>query len=52
MITKEQWRTFIDHPIVEWTIFVIGLLRLLLRRRARGREAAAAQDNVEQGGTN
>ena len=26
MITKEQWRTFIDHPIVEWTIFVAPLV--------------------------
>ena len=30
MITKEQWRTFIDHPIVEWTIFVVGLLLLFV----------------------
>jgi hypothetical protein len=30
MITKEQWRTFIDHPAVEWTIFVIGLLLLFV----------------------
>ena len=30
MITKEQWRTFIDHPAVEWTIFVVGLLLLFV----------------------
>ena len=30
MITKEQWRTFIDHPIVEWTIFGIGLVLLFV----------------------
>jgi hypothetical protein len=30
MITREQWRTFIDHPIVEWTIFVVGLLLLFV----------------------
>ena len=30
MITKEQWRTFIDHPVVEWTIFVIGLILLFV----------------------
>ncbi len=30
MITKEQWRTFIDHPVVEWTIFVVGLLLLFV----------------------
>ena len=30
MITKEQWRTFIDLPIVEWTIFAVGLLLLFV----------------------
>ena len=30
MITKEQWRTFIDLPVVEWTIFVVGLLLLFV----------------------
>ena len=30
MITRGQWRAFIDHPIVEWTIFVIGVILLLL----------------------
>lgn len=30
MITREQWRAFIDHPVVEWTIFVIGVILLLL----------------------
>lgn len=30
MITKGQWRSFIDHPVVEWTIFVIGLLLLFV----------------------
>jgi hypothetical protein len=30
MITREQWRTFIDHPVVEWTIFVVGLLLLFV----------------------
>lgn len=30
MITKEQWRKFIDNPIVEWTIFVVGLLLLFV----------------------
>ncbi|WP_235090859.1 hypothetical protein [Sphingomonas lutea] len=30
MITREQWRAFIDHPIVEWTIFAIGVILLLL----------------------
>ena len=30
MITKEQWRTFIDLPVVEWTIFGVGLLLLFV----------------------
>jgi hypothetical protein len=30
MITREQWRAFIDHPVVEWTIFGIGVILLLL----------------------
>jgi hypothetical protein len=30
MITKDQWRKFIDNPVVEWTIFVIGLLLLFV----------------------
>ena len=30
MITKEQWRTFIDLPVVEWTIFAVGLLLLFV----------------------
>ena len=30
MITREQWRTFIDNPIVEWTIFAVGILLIIL----------------------
>ena len=30
MITKEQWRAFIDHPVVEWAMFGIGVILLLL----------------------
>ena len=30
MISREQWRTFIDHPVVEWTIFAVGLLLIIL----------------------
>jgi hypothetical protein len=26
MVTRKQWRWFFDHPLVEWTMFVIGLL--------------------------
>ena len=30
MITRDQWRAFIDHPVVEWSIFAIGLLLMIL----------------------
>ncbi len=30
MITRNQWRRFIDNPIVEWTIFGIGVALLLV----------------------
>jgi hypothetical protein len=30
MITREQWRRFIDHPVVEWAIFAVGVILLLL----------------------
>ena len=30
MISREQWRTFIDHPVVEWTIFAVGVLLIIL----------------------
>ena len=30
MITRAQWRKFIDHPVVEWTIFAVGVLLILL----------------------
>ena len=30
MITRDQWRRFIDHPVVEWTMFVVGAVLLLL----------------------
>jgi hypothetical protein len=26
MISREQWRMFIDHPVVEWTMFIVGIL--------------------------
>ena len=29
MITRKQWRWFIDHPVTEWTIFAIGVLLML-----------------------
>jgi hypothetical protein len=30
MLTRQQWRRFIDHPIVEWTLFAIGLVLLIV----------------------
>ena len=28
MFTRDQWRRLIDHPIVEWGLFVVGILLL------------------------
>jgi hypothetical protein len=30
MWTREQRRQFLDHPAVEWTMFVIGVILILL----------------------
>ena len=30
MLGQRPWRKFIDHPVVEWTIFAIGVLLLLV----------------------
>ena len=30
MWTREQWHRFIDHPVVEWSIFVVGVVLILL----------------------
>jgi len=30
VITKDQWRRFIDHPVVEWTIFVLGIVLIII----------------------
>ena len=30
MMTRDQWRRFIDHPTVEWTLFAIGLILLIV----------------------
>ncbi|HEX5257942.1 MAG TPA: hypothetical protein VFW35_04065 [Sphingomicrobium sp.] len=30
MFTRAQWRRFIDHPVVEWTAFAVGLLLLIV----------------------
>ena len=29
MVTREQWRRFIDHPVVEWGIFAVGVVLIL-----------------------
>ena len=30
MITRREWQRFIDHPVVEWALFAIGLLLLVI----------------------
>ena len=30
MWKRDQWRAFIDHPVVEWTIFVVGVVLMIL----------------------
>ena len=30
MWTRRQWHRFIDHPVVQWTIFGIGVILILL----------------------
>jgi hypothetical protein len=30
MISREQLDRFIDHPVVEWTIFAVGVILILL----------------------
>ncbi len=30
MWNREQWRWFIDHPVVEWGMFVLGIILMLL----------------------
>jgi hypothetical protein len=30
MISREQFRRFIDHPVVEWTILVIGVILMVI----------------------
>jgi len=29
MISRDQWRKFIDNPVVEWSIFVLGVLLMI-----------------------
>ena len=30
MVTRRQWRRFMDHPVVEWTFFAIGVVLLVV----------------------
>ena len=30
MFTRRQWRRFIDHPLVEWAMFAVGVLLLIV----------------------
>jgi hypothetical protein len=30
MSTRDSWRKFLDHPVVEWSLFVVGVLLLAL----------------------
>lgn len=30
MIGRRQWQHFIDHPVVEWTMFGVGVLLLIV----------------------
>ena len=30
MITRAQWLRFIDHPLVEWGIFAVGVLLIIV----------------------
>ena len=30
MFSREQWRHFIDHPMVEWAIFAVGVILILV----------------------
>src|SRR4051812_48686967 len=30
MFKRRQWRRLIDHPMVEWTLFAVGLVLLIL----------------------
>jgi hypothetical protein len=30
MLTKRQWRRFMDHPVVEWSLFALGVILLVV----------------------
>ena len=30
MSMRDQWRKFIDHPVVEWSLFAVGVVLLIV----------------------
>jgi hypothetical protein len=30
MFSRGQWRRFIDHPVVEWSLFAVGVVLLVV----------------------
>ena len=30
MLKRDQWRAFIDHPVTEWGMFVLGVILIIL----------------------
>jgi hypothetical protein len=30
MITREQWNAFLDRPAVQWTLFIVGVVMIIL----------------------
>jgi hypothetical protein len=30
MVSREQWKRFLDHPAVEWSIFALGVVLIIL----------------------
>ncbi len=30
MLTRGQWHRFIDHPVAQWSIFITGMILILL----------------------
>ena len=30
MITREQWNAFLDRPAVQWTLFIVGIVMIIL----------------------
>ena len=30
MISRQQWRRFMDHPVVEWALFTVGIALIIV----------------------